>query len=363
MSGSRPAWLAEVLERSYRGRRVFVTGHNGFVGSWLTYLLVHAGAEVTGFSLAQYPGGISEQLDLNNLCEGITGDIRNIPILQEAIRTRRPEVVFHLAAQPLVLPSFADPIATFATNVMGTANLLEAVRHQPSVGACVVVTSDKCYATASHAHVETDPFGGDDPYSASKGAAEIVTHAYRHSFFRDSGPFVASARAGNIIGGGDWAAHRLVPDSIRAIQQGEPVRLRNPQAIRPWQHVVDAVIGYLRLGDMLTVKGQEFAEGWNFGPHPDSTVSVAELVGTLVSRWRALGGSAMDPVVDLEPAVSEREFLTLLSSKAEAGLGWSPFLDFAAMIEWTAEWYFEAGTPQGARAVTESQVAKILGEQ
>ena len=362
MTGSPPARLAEVLDRSYRGRRVFITGHNGFVGSWLTSLLVHAGAEVTGYSLPATPGGISEQLELHTRCESVTGDIRDLPDLDGVIRAQRPEVVFHLAAQPLVLPSFADPISTFATNVMGTANLLEAVRDQSSVAACVVVTSDKCYATASHAHSESDPFGGDDPYSASKGAAEIVTHAYRHSFFRESGASVASARAGNIVGGGDWAEHRIVPDSIRAIQRGEPVRLRSPNAIRPWQHVLDAVIGYLRLGDMLMVRGGEFAEGWNFGPHPDATVSVHELVSSLIAKWRTLGGSAADPVVARDPLVAEREFLTLLSSKAEERLGWSPALDFASVIDWTAEWYFEAGTAEGARAVTAAQIAKILDE-
>ncbi len=360
MTQSESGRLSAVLERSYRGRRVFVTGHNGFVGTWLSSILLHAGAEVTGFSLDPYPGGIAEQLDLDSLCQGIIGDIRDPQALGDAIRRGKPEVVFHLAAQPLVLPSFDDPIGTFATNVMGTANLLEAVRHQQSVAACVVVTSDKCYATAPHAHAETDPLGGDDPYSASKGAAEIVTHAYRHSFFQGSGPPVGSARAGNIVGGGDWAEHRIVPDSIRAIRSGEPVRLRRPNAIRPWQHVVDAVVGYLRLGDMLAVRGAEFAEGWNFGPHPDATVSVLELVSSLISRWRALGGSAADPVVVRDPIVVEREFLTLLSSKAEDRLCWSPALDFAAVIDWTAEWYFAADTAEGARAVTASQIAKIL---
>jgi len=363
MIRSQPALLSEVLDRSYRGRRVFVTGHNGFVGSWLTSFLLRAGAEVTGYSLSPHLGGMADLLGLDRLCKAITDDIRNCDALSQAIQLHEPDIVFHLAAQPLVLPSFDDPVDTFSTNVMGTANLLEAIRHQPSVGSCVVITSDKCYATASRPHVESDPLGGDDPYSASKGAAEIVIHAYRHSFFRDSGPCVASARAGNIVGGGDWGAHRIVPDSIRAIQNGDSVRMRQPDAIRPWQHVIDAVIGYLRLGDVLLQNGREFAEGWNFGPLPDSFVSVEQLVGSLISQWRLLGGVARDPEVDLGSSIIERGYLTLSSAKAEERLGWSPILEFGPMMQWTAEWYFEAMTKQGADAITGTQIARILNEK
>jgi CDP-glucose 4,6-dehydratase len=243
---------------------------------------------------------------------------------------------------------------------MGTAHVLEAVRHQSSVKACVVITSDKCYATASQAHKESDPFGGDDLYSASKGAAEIVIHAYRESFFRRSGIPVASARAGNIVGGGDWAEYRIVPDSVRAIQAGESVRLRNPAAIRPWQHVLDAIAGYLRLGDALVARGDEVAEGWNFGPHPDATVTVEQLVRSLITNWRNLGGKAKDPTFESEVAISERDFLTLISSKAEARLGWRSLLNFESTMEWTAEWYFKANSREGATVVTDSQIARFL---
>lgn len=323
-------------------------------------MLLHSGAEVVGFSLPQYPRGIAEMLRLDDKCEGLIGDIRHLLELEEALREYAPEIVFHLAAQPLVLPSFEDPIGTLSTNVIGTANVLDAVRHQPSVRACVVITSDKCYATSSRAHDESDPFGGDDLYSASKGAAEIVVHAYRQSFFRQLGVPVASARAGNIVGGGDWAQFRIVPDSIRAIRAGESVRLRRPDAVRPWQHVLDAVAGYLRLGDALVTRGDEVAEGWNFGPHPDATVTVAELVGSLVENWRALGGEAEDPTIESVVAVVERDYLTLTSSKAEARLGWSSQLNFDSTMSWTAEWYFNANTNEGTTDVTDSQIARFL---
>lgn len=352
--------LEEVLNRTYSGKRIFITGHNGFVGSWLTFILQSAGAQVTGFSLAPVKGGFAEVLNLDQMCHSIVGDIRELSALDNALQRYTPEIVFHLAAQPLVLPSFKDPLGTLSTNVIGTANVLEAVRHQPSVQSCIVITSDKCYATGTGAHEESDPFGGDDLYSASKGAAEIVVHAYRHSFFQSTGLPLASARAGNIVGGGDWADYRIVPDSIRAIHDGEPVRLRQPSAIRPWQHVLDAVAGYLRLGDALMTSGTEAAEGWNFGPHPDATVTVAELVNTLVAHWRTLGGDAKDPIFDTEKNLPERQFLSLISTKSESRLGWNPHLDFNSTMAWTAEWYLNARSHDAATFVTQSQIDRYL---
>lgn len=352
--------LKDALGRTYNGKRVFITGHNGFVGSWLAYTLLRAGADITGYSLPQLPGGISEMLSLKKLCQTIEGDIRDLPLLEEALKIHEPEIVFHLAAQPLVIPSFDDPIGTLSTNVIGTANVLEAVRKQPSVKACVVITSDKCYATAAEAHEESDPVGGDDIYSASKGAAELVVHAYRHSFFRESGLPVATARAGNIIGGGDWAEFRIVPDVIRAIHSGQAVRLRQPSAIRPWQHVLDAVAGYLLLGDALLSQGAGVAEGWNFGPAPDATVTVGQLVNSLVTHWRNFGGEAKDPVFGADGNFSEREYLTLLSSKAKDRLGWDSRLSFDSTLVWTAEWYFQATSQQKTEAITEFQIANYL---
>lgn len=355
------AGLAAVLERSYRGRRVFVTGHNGFVGSWLSFLLAEAGAEVTGLSLVQTPGSLAEALALDSRVESIEGDITVAASIGRAIADRAPEIVFHLAAQALVLPSYDDPIDTFQTNVIGTARVLEAVRHQPSVRSCVVVTSDKCYATADGAHTESDALGGDDPYSASKAAAEIVTHAYRCSFLGGSGLGVATTRAGNIVGGGDWADHRIVPDCARAVRAGEAVVLRRPDAIRPWQHVLDAVSGYLRLGDALLLAPARFSQAWNFGPPADAAATVGEFVASLVEKWRARGGAVLDPVLE-QAQVPERGVLTLDSSKAHAMLGWRPRLDLEATIAWTVEWYAEAiSAPRfDAAAATTAQIDRFL---
>lgn len=359
IEASEQSPLEEILRRSYSGKRVLITGHNGFVGSWLTYMLLLAGAEVVGFSLPQDPGGIADMIGLEKLCLANSGDVRDLSQLNDVLQSYAPEIVFHLAAQPLVLTSFEDPVDTLETNVMGTVHVLEALRRQSSVTACVVITSDKCYATSTRAHEESDPFGGDDVYSASKGAAEIVIHAYRHSFFQQSGLPVASARAGNIIGGGDWSKNRIVPDVIRAIRVGAPVLLRQPKAIRPWQHVLDAVAGYLRLADALVMKGAEVADGWNFGPPPDAAVTVAQLVDAVVARWRELGGVAKDPIHGTDP-VTEREYLTLLSTKAERQLGWHAVLGFDASLNWTTEWYFDATASREATGMTEAQVSRFL---
>jgi len=352
-----------VIDRSYRGRRVFVTGHNGFVGSWLSFWLAQAGAEVVGLALAAQPGGAAEALGLDSVVTSIEGDVRDQTQVDELLRRHEPEIVVHLAAQALVIPSFEDPLGTLATNVMGTAHLLDAVRRQPSVRACVVVTSDKCYAVSAGAHDEDDPLGGEDPYSASKAAAEIVAHAYRSSFFAGSRVGVATARAGNIMGGGDWADHRIVPDCVRAVRAGKPVRLRHPEAVRPWQHVLDAVAGYLRLGDGLLIDPMANAEAWNFGPPSEVVATVGEVVAMLVARWRALGEDGVcDPVHEAHDPVPERSFLTLVSAKARSRLGWSQLLDLQATIDWTADWYHSVGAISSGDAVevTTSQITHYL---
>lgn len=352
--------LGEILNRTYRGKRVFVTGHNGFVGSWLTRVLSGAGAEVTGFSLPRVKGGIAELIEIDQMCHEVNGDICDAPLLTNSMRECNPEIVFHLAAQPLVLPSFDDPIYTLATNVLGTAHVFESLKAVSSARSCVVVTSDKCYATATGAHDESDPFGGDDIYSASKGAAEIVAHAYRHSFFSSSDVAMATARAGNIVGGGDFADFRIVPDVVRAILAGESVRLRHPDAVRPWQHVLDAVAGYLRLGDALAREGSTFAEGWNFGPDPSSTSTVAQLVDAIIEDWRMLGSEVSDPEIAGGSGRPEREYLTLVSKKAESRLGWKSLLDFRSTMSWTAEWYYNAAVAKKAKAVTDAQIERFL---
>lgn len=359
--------LAAVLDRSYRGRRVLVTGHNGFVGSWLCHTLARSGAEVTGFSLAPEQGGLGESLRSEPRVRSIEGDVRDLEALSQALERSGAEIVFHLAAQALVLASYEQPVATFATNVMGTAHILEAVRIVGGVAACVVVTSDKCYAIGDGAHGETDPLGGEDPYSASKAAAELVAHAYRASFSGTtasatrSSAGIATTRAGNIVGGGDWSAQRIVPDCARALGTGEPVVLRRPDAIRPWQHVLDAVAGYVRLGDALSHDKAGYGEAWNFGPPATAATTVGEFVAGLLEHARARGIPAREPVVEQAPATTERTWLTLDSTKAHCRLGWAQVLDLEATLEWTLEWYagwlgadFDPGTE------TRSQIERYL---
>ncbi|MDB4960913.1 MAG: CDP-glucose 4,6-dehydratase, partial [Myxococcales bacterium] len=258
------------LVASYRGKRILLTGDTGFKGSWLATWLLHYGADVIGFALP--PTASTDNYVVSGLAtryEHIDGDVRDHARLARLIAERQPEIVFHLAAQSLVLEGYAAPRETFDTNIMGTINVLDAARTSASVRAVIVVSSDKCYAGHHEvaAYRETDPMGGLDPYSASKGAAELAVAAMRHSYFRgESTAAVATARAGNVIGGGDWAKHRIVPDSIRALRDGVPITVRNPLAVRPWQHVLDALHGYLVLGARLLTDRDRFASGWNFGP-------------------------------------------------------------------------------------------------
>ncbi len=336
----------DLFAGAYRDKRVLVTGHNGFVGTWLCVWLARCGADVTGLSLAAGPGPLAP----GELCEYAReeiADVRDAARVADVIRRVQPEVVFHLAAQALVLPSYSDPVATFDTNVMGTVHVLDAVRRVGSVASCVVVTSDKCYATRDGAHLEADHLGGDDPYSASKGAAELVAHAYRASFF-GGGPALATARAGNIVGGGDFAPGRIVPDCVRALDTGMPLDLRRPDAVRPWQHVLDVVAGYLLLGAHLADESHAAAEAWNFGPDPRSVATVGQLVALVEASWSELGGGGLVelrlPVGNRAP---ERAVLTLDSTKAQARLGWTPRLDLTDAVRWTVEWYHAARRATG----------------
>ncbi len=287
--------------------------------------------------------------------------MRDRDALAAVVRRCDPEIAFHLAAEALVLPSYEDPLRTFSTNVMGTANMLDVLRWQSGVRACVVVTSDKCYATAEGAHVETDALGGDDPYSASKAGAEIVTHAFRRSFFEPGQVGIATARAGNIVGGGDWSDHRIVPDFVRAAATGRGLELRRPEAVRPWQHVLDAVSGYLRLADALLADPIGHSEAWNFGPPPETATSVGDLVGQLGARWRELGGSDLsDPVTSSTPRADERSFLTLKSTKAAGALGWHQVLDLSSTVDWTVEWYWSTMHGSSGHVVTVAQLERYL---
>lgn len=328
----------------WRGKRVFLTGHTGFKGSWLSLWLQSMGAEVTGFALN--PATNPSLFDVANVGAGmlsVIGDVRDLNLLQKTMQEADPEIVIHMAAQPLVRYSYINPVETYATNVMGSVHLLEAVRHTKSVKAVVNVTSDKCYDNKEWVwgYREDEAMGGYDPYSNSKGCAELVTAAYRSSFFNPAdyakhGVAIASARAGNVIGGGDWAGDRLIPDFIRAIVAGETVVIRSPNAIRPWQHVLEPLSGYLVLAEKLYVQGNQFAEAWNFGPSDSDAKSVEWIISQLVSNW----GNGSSFKVDASIAnLHEAHFLKLDCSKARINLGWKPQWDATETIKRICAWH------------------------
>ncbi len=375
----------------YRGKKVLITGHTGFKGSWLALWLGNLGADVIGYSLnpptsPNHFDLLSESpiLRFSDSCVSVIGDIRDVDKLNETFRSYQPEIVFHLAAQPLVRYSYNHPVETFETNVMGTINVLEACRQTESVRAVINITSDKCYENreCAQGYCESDPMGGYDPYSASKGCAELVTSCYRRSFFMNDGEKVrrcegvsnaetpkmrkcedakkckitpshvpifspsvllASARAGNVIGGGDWAEDRLIPDIMRAVSRNEKVAIRNPKSTRPWQHVLEPLSGYLALGQKLLEGKSEFAEGWNFGPDAESSIDVEHVVKKLKECWdkveyqfsasQLLSSSTSEP--------HEAGLLKLDCSKARSRLNWKPVWDINKTVSVTTQWYKE----------------------
>lgn len=329
-----------MIEKAYEGRRVFVTGHTGFKGAWLSYWLTRMGADVTGYALdSPTQPSLFEALRLETHVRHVVADVRDAQRLTAEMKAARPDVVFHLAAQPLVREGYARPRLTFETNVMGTVNLLEAARTCGGLGAVVMVTSDKCYANPGdgRAFVEDDPMGGRDPYSASKGCSELVTAAYRASYFTEGAPAIASVRAGNVIGGGDWARDRIVPDCVRALVAGRPVVVRRPEAVRPWQHVVEPLAGYLGLGASLLENGAAYAGPWNFGPSGTrAELPVRWVVDHFIEAW---GEGSWIVAGDCEGDDREAHRLSLDSAKAAALLGWRPVWDAAAAVRRTAAWY------------------------
>jgi CDP-glucose 4,6-dehydratase len=337
---------AMAFANSYRGKRVLVTGHTGFKGAWLSEWLLSLGAEVTGFALAPNTApALFDQLGLADRMHDRRGDIRDLALVQQVVAETRPDFVFHLAAQPLVRLSYEQPVETYATNVMGTVHLLEAVRALQAPCTVVAITTDKCYENREwvHSYREEDPMGGYDPYSSSKGAAELVVSAYRRSYFssghRTSPVRLASARAGNVIGGGDWALDRIVPDCIRALQRGESIPVRNKIATRPWQHVLEPLSGYLWLGACLADSAlspfhAQLAAGFNFGPALSSNRTVAELVQEVLKHWPGKWDDKSDP-----KAVHEAKLLNLATDKAHHFLAWQPAWGFADTLRETVAWY------------------------
>lgn len=350
------------FSEAYSGRNVMVTGHTGFKGSWLCTWLKRLGANIIGVS-NEIPTSPSlfELLELQNDVDDIRLDINDIDALAQLCLRKRPEVIFHLAAQALVHRSLADPHETFLTNAMGTASILEAVRRSGIDCKIVVITSDKCYANNEWiwGYRESDRLGGLDPYSASKAAAELVFYSYAHTIFKGSGVVVASARAGNVIGGGDWASNRLVPDCVRAWSRGKVVKIRNPSSTRPWQHVLEPLSGYLCLGQYLMKESEFHGQSFNFGPSADSNHQVQELVEEMARTWPAV--SWEKEVLYAGKIHSEAALLKLVCDKAHTLLGWRATLDFEETVKFTSDWYRKYSIDaQGMREFTREQIESYV---
>jgi CDP-glucose 4,6-dehydratase len=339
----------------FKGKKVLITGHTGFKGGWLSLWLNYLGADVAGYALdPKYPDGIFTLSGISKDIRDYRGDVRDLKYLKKVFGEVQPEVVFHLAAQPLVLESYKNPVETFDVNIMGTVNVLEAIRNTSSVKAGVMITTDKCYENREWiwGYREDEPMGGHDPYSASKGAAELVISSWRRSFFsKNEAPLIASARAGNVIGGGDWCENRLVPDIIRALLSNSPIELRNPDATRPWQHVLEPLSGYLKLGALLVEGNTRYAEGWNFGPYVHEVHSVRKVVETMLKM------AGKGTWIDRSEGVKQHEanLLILDITKAIQKLKWMPTLSFGENIRLTLEWYMNYKS-QDVRALSLQQI-------
>lgn len=349
---------------AYKGRSVLLTGDTGFKGAWLARWLTQLGARVTGYALPpERPEDLFPTAKLDDDFRHVDGNVQAIESLASVFQAAAPDIVFHLAAQAVVRRGHLEPVETFATNVLGTVNVLECVRQLHRPVAVVVVTSDKCYANqeSDRGYRETDPLGGDDIYSASKGAAEVVTAAYRKSFFEDEGRIrVASARAGNVIGPGDWADARLIPDAVRSLSKNEYLELRNPASVRPWQHVLEPLSGYLWLGARLqSATGAEFAEGFNFGPEAESCISVAEAADIFVRHFEGIGWRPSGAIQSFR----ETKLLRLSIEKAAERLAWRPVWDVEMALRKTAQGYralAAAGSPAAVRAVMDAEISAYV---
>ena len=353
------------IRPSWKGKKVFLTGHTGFKGAWLSIWLDSLGAKVTGYALKPpTKPSLFELARMDRRIKSNIGDVRDAAKLKRALIAAKPEIVIHMGAQPLVRESYRAPAETYETNVMGTVNLLEAVRACGSVKAVVNVTTDKCYENKEHlrGYKEGEPLGGYDPYSSSKACSELVTSAYRNSFFNPAdykkhGVALASARAGNVIGGGDWAADRLIPDIIRAALRGEKVLIRNPYSIRPWQHVLEPLAGYLRLAELLYTRGPRYAGAWNFGPDSGDAKDVEWIVKRMFSAWPEAPGY----LIDKGRHPHEANFLKLDSSKARRELGWKPRWHIGAAIDKIVAWTKAYKGGEELRGVCLEQIKEYAG--
>lgn len=342
------------------GRRVLLTGHTGFKGTWLLLLLERLGAEVTGLSLD--PPTAPAMFDMvggADRCRHFVGDIRNLATVRAAVEAAAPQTILHLAAQPLVRRSYDDPLETYSTNVMGTANVLEAARSAPGLRSIVSVTTDKCYENdgRTEGYREDARLGGHDPYSNSKACAELVSQSFRDSFYACRRIGVATARAGNVIGGGDYAVDRLVPDCARAFAADLTLELRNPNAVRPWQHVLEPVVGYMQLAEKLEREPERYAGGWNFGPAAADLAPVSQVVELAAKSWGVAQGWTAQP----GEHPHEAAMLTLDSAKAMRELGWRPNLALADAVGWSADWYRRVEAGENAAAVSGEQIDRYLG--
>jgi len=349
----------ESLANFFRGKRVLVTGHTGFKGAWLSLWLHQMGAQVTGYSLPAPQGELTffQATGVQAGLQHIEGDIRDLNRVNAAVQDCQPEIAFHLAAQPLVRESFRNPVETYSTNVVGTAHVLDALRGCKATRSIVAVTTDKCYENRELAagYTEDDRLGGHDPYSSSKACAELVASAYRDSYFNAQQVGLATARAGNVIGGGDWAAERLVPDFVRGIQSGQPLTIRSPNAIRPWQHVLEPLCGYMVLAKALWSQPEAFGCGWNFGPEAAAHITVLQLAEKLTSSW---GQGSVEVNAPADSSMHETGVLALNCSKARNDLGWRPALAIDDTIRYTTDWY--SGyyrNAASARSIAEAQIA------
>ena len=340
----------------WRGKRVFLTGHTGFKGSWLSLWLQSLGAEVTGYAL-EPPSKSSMYVEakVGIAMSSIIADIRDLSMLQKAMKVSQPDIVIHMAAQSLVRHSYHNPVETYSINVLGTVHVLESVRLTSGIKAVVVVTSDKCYENKEWkwGYRENEPMGGHDPYSSSKGCAELISATYRSSFLQFQGTALATARAGNVIGGGDYAFDRLVPDILRAFSEYKPVVIRNPKATRPWQHVLEPLSGYLTLAEHLYNHGQTFAEGWNFGPRDEDVKPVIWMVEKLAERW----GNSAKWIQDTDNSPHEAYDLKLDISKARNRLNWSPSLGLSAALDLTVAWSLSREERVDVKQLTLNQIS------